>query len=41
MSQSIDLSDPDGNGLELYVDADPAIWQTNPSAVTHVELLQL
>jgi len=36
-----DPDDPDGNGLELYVDADPAIWRTNPSAVAHVEPLQL
>jgi len=34
-------NDPDGNGLELYVDADPAIWRANPSAVAHVEPLQL
>jgi len=41
VSQSIYLNDPDGNGLELYVDADPAIWQTDPAAVAHVEPLQL
>ena len=41
MSQSIDLSDPDGNGLELYADADPAIWRTNPFAVAYVEPLPL
>ncbi len=33
VSQSIYLSDPDGNRLELYVDADPAIWRQEPSAV--------
>ena len=33
VSQSIYLEDPDGNGLELYVDADPAIWREDPSAV--------
>jgi catechol 2,3-dioxygenase len=33
VSQSIYLTDPDGNGLELYVDADPAIWHREPSAV--------
>jgi catechol 2,3-dioxygenase len=33
VSQSIYLEDPDGNGLELYVDADPAIWHREPSAV--------
>ncbi|OLB98381.1 MAG: hypothetical protein AUH30_08040 [Candidatus Rokubacteria bacterium 13_1_40CM_68_15] len=41
VSQSIYLSDPDGNGLELYVDADPAVWRTNPAAVAHVEPLEL
>ncbi|MBI2466606.1 MAG: hypothetical protein HYV62_02100 [Candidatus Rokubacteria bacterium] len=25
--------DPDGNRLELYVDADPGIWRDDPSAV--------
>jgi catechol 2,3-dioxygenase len=33
VSQSIYLNDPDGNGLELYVDADPGIWRKDPSAV--------
>ncbi len=33
VSQSLYLADPDGNEVELYVDADPAIWQGNPSAV--------
>ena len=32
---------PDGNGLELFVDADPAIWRANPAAVAHVEPLEL
>ena len=41
VSQSIYLNDPDGNGLELYVDADPAIWRENPAAVAHVEPLEL
>ncbi len=41
VSQSIYLSDPDGNGLELFVDADPAIWRANPAAVAHVEPLEL
>jgi catechol-2,3-dioxygenase len=30
VSQSIYLNDPDGNGLELYVDADPGIWRKDP-----------
>ena len=41
MSQSIYLNDPDGNGLELFVDADPAIWRENPAAVATVESLEL
>ena len=41
VSQSIYLTDPDGHGLELYVDADPAIWRDNPSAVAHSSPLTL
>lgn len=33
VSQSLYLHDPDGNEVELYVDADPAIWKENPAAV--------
>lgn len=33
VSQSLYLLDPDGNEVELYADADPAIWKNNPSAV--------
>lgn len=33
VSQSLYLADPDGNEVELYVDADPAIWKNNPKAV--------
>ena len=33
VSQSLYLADPDGNEVELYVDADPAIWQRDPAAV--------
>ncbi|MER3423183.1 MAG: glyoxalase [Nitrospiraceae bacterium] len=33
VSQSLYLVDPDGNEVELYVDADPAIWQHDPAAV--------
>ena len=33
VSQSLYLRDPDGNEVELYVDADPAIWTKNPEAV--------
>ncbi|MGH7252626.1 MAG: VOC family protein [Nitrospiraceae bacterium] len=33
VSQSLYLHDPDGNEVELYVDADEAIWKKNPAAV--------
>ena len=33
VSQSIYFKDPDGNLLELYVDADPRIWREDPAAV--------
>ncbi|HJT19021.1 MAG TPA: VOC family protein [Nitrospira sp.] len=33
VSQSLYLHDPDGNEVELYVDADPAIWKQRPEAV--------
>jgi catechol 2,3-dioxygenase len=41
VSQSIYLNDPDGNGLELFVDADPAVWRDDPSAVATVGPLSL
>jgi catechol 2,3-dioxygenase len=33
VSQSLYLADPDGNEVELYVDADPGIWEQEPEAV--------
>lgn len=33
VSQSLYLQDPDGNEIELYVDADATIWQNDPAAV--------
>jgi catechol 2,3-dioxygenase len=33
VSQSLYLQDPDGNEVELYVDADESIWKNNPAAV--------
>ncbi|MFQ5598498.1 MAG: VOC family protein [Nitrospiria bacterium] len=33
VSQSLYLSDPDGNEVELYVDADPKVWKDDPAAV--------
>lgn len=41
VSQSIYCQDPDGNGLELFVDADPRIWRENPAAVATVRPLAL
>jgi catechol 2,3-dioxygenase len=41
VSQSIYLSDPDGNGLEVYVDADPTVWRREPGAVATVGPLRL
>lgn len=41
VSQSIYLNDPDGHGVELYVDADPTIWRDNPRAVAHSSPLNL
>ncbi len=33
VSQSLYLADPDGNEVELYVDADESVWMNNPAAV--------
>ena len=33
VSQSLYLEDPDGNEVELYVDADESLWKNNPAAV--------
>lgn len=33
VSQSLYVKDPDGNEVELYVDADPKIWERKPDAV--------
>lgn len=33
VSQSLYLRDPDGNEVELYVDADESAWKNNPAAV--------
>jgi catechol 2,3-dioxygenase len=41
VSQSIYLDDPDGNQVELFVDADPAIWQADPSTVAAIAPLTL
>ena len=41
VSQSIYCEDPDGNMVELFVDADPAVWRDQPSIVATVEPLDL
>jgi catechol 2,3-dioxygenase len=42
VSQSLYLHDPDGNEVELYVDADESVWKNNPAAVlTPVKPLRL
>ena len=42
VSQSLYLRDPDGNEVELYVDADEALWKNNPAAVmSPIKPLQL
>lgn len=33
VSQSLYLADPDGNEVELYVDADPSLWKKDPASV--------
>jgi len=33
VSQSLYLRDPDGNEVELYVDADESVWKNEPAAV--------
>ncbi|HEY6084566.1 MAG TPA: VOC family protein [Nitrospira sp.] len=33
VSQSLYVRDPDGNEVEIYVDADASLWENNPSAV--------
>ena len=41
VSQSIYIADPDGNNIELYVDADATIWRRDPAAVATAVGLQL
>ena len=33
VSQSIYIKDPDGKEVELYLDADPKIWEQDPAVV--------
>ena len=41
VSQSLYIQDPDGIEIELYVDADPAVWRDNPAALTTLKPLEL
>ncbi len=41
VAQSLYVHDPDGNTIELYVDADPRIWREDPGTVAHSEPLEL
>ena len=41
VSQALYCHDPDGIMIELYVDADPALWRDDPGAVAHVGQLKL
>ncbi|HYR05486.1 MAG TPA: VOC family protein [Gallionella sp.] len=41
VSQSLYIEDPDGIEIELYVDADPALWRDNPAAVATIRPLKL
>jgi catechol 2,3-dioxygenase len=41
VSQGVYISDPDGNLIELYVDADPALWHDEPSLVANSDPLDL
>jgi len=41
VSQGIYISDPDGNLIELYVDADEGLWRHDPSLVANSAPLNL
>lgn len=41
VSQSLYIHDPDGIEIELYVDADPALWRDDPGAVLTTKRLKL
>ncbi|MDP2694475.1 MAG: VOC family protein [Gallionella sp.] len=41
VSQSLYIEDPDGIEIELYVDADPALWRDNLAAVMTTKPLKL
>jgi catechol 2,3-dioxygenase len=41
VSQGLYVSDPDGNLIELYVDADAGIWRDDPTLVANSDPLTL
>jgi catechol 2,3-dioxygenase len=41
VSQALYCHDPDGIMIEVYVDADPALWRDDPGAVAHIGALAL
>ena len=41
VSQGLYVSDPDGNLIELYVDADDKLWHDDPSLVANSDPLTL
>ncbi len=41
VSQGLYVSDPDGNLIELYVDADEAVWRQDPAQVANSDPLTL
>ena len=41
VSQALYIADPDGIEIELFVDADPAIWRDDPAAVANIMPLRL
>ncbi|MDO8413624.1 MAG: VOC family protein [Gallionellaceae bacterium] len=41
VSQSLYIQDPDGIEIELYVDADPSVWRTDPSSIATIKPLKL
>jgi catechol-2,3-dioxygenase len=41
VSKALIVSDPDGNAVELYVDAHPEEWRTDPTAVASAAPLAL
>lgn len=41
VSQSLYVADPDGNNIELFVDADPSIWRDDPTSVATAVQLDL